>query len=331
VKVSGAFKKKVRIALTQDMLKGTYIEKQYQIIKPVDNRQTVVNLGTQTTTASQAVFGDPVRVLDAASILWNAKTPIAAKVLLNPGNFDAEGLKIHCDSITREYILYNNSANIMQVKLIDYSPKSTVDGLTGTDFIQEWAVALALFNPPAAGTQTSILNPLNILVDELGNTPRFCPQMTQMYSMDETYITLEPGKQYIHKVTASTNKLFDYAKYYVSNIFSNYQKFCKGTVAVVYGQIVSNTDAPPSVGRFTDIAPGTSYGLLVETTDYYNLRMPEQAGFTYPNVAPVAGTTISLYKRNRAFALKNWAVTPTAAIMDIDDDNPLAPKAAGTL
>lgn len=326
IKVSVDFKKKVNAALEKNMIKGTYVETMYSFYALVDTNQGVATLG-QSTSVGQFTLGDPVRILDAASVLWNSKTPILNKTATDIGNFSYEGFKCYVERCSTNYLIKNNTANTVTITLIDYSPK-TIFGGVGFDFVGQWQNALALFGPPAAGTQSTTLNPLNNLVTELGLRPSFTPSMTKQYSMDYTTIVLEPGKEYMHKVPLYNDKMLDFSKYDQNGTFANQQKFVKGTVMIYKSDLTCGADN--KVGRYTDIVTPSPYQIIVEQTNNYNLRMPEQAGFVYPNVAPVAGQNIALYKRARAFAFKNFGLAQGLAQAVINDENPAVPVTAGT-
>lgn len=327
VKVSSLFKQKVSASLEKDMIKGTYVETLYSYYTLIDTIQAVNTLGNGTSVG-QLTLGDPVRILDAASVLWNSKTPIQNKTATDVGNFQYEGFKVHVESCYTTFLIKNNTANSVTITLIDFSPKTIFDG-AGVDFVNNWVSALALFGPSAAGTQTTTINPLANTVNEFGIRPNFCPSMTKQYSMDYTTIVLEPGKEHLHKLPLYNNKTLDFAKFDQNGVFANQQKFVKGCVMIHHGELTATAASNP--GRFTDITAPSAYSLLVEQKNYYNLRLPEQAGFVYPNVAPVAGQNIALYKRARAFAFKNWGNAQGApAVANVDDDNPQAPTTVGT-
>jgi len=138
--------------------------------------------------------------------------------------------------------------------------------------------------------------------------------------VDETVITLEAGKQYTHNLQGPKDKVYEFDKFFQHGVFLNNQKFTKHSIMSYSWDLnASSTNQP---GRFSDLGPtGTSgFGILMETTTFTKLEIPEQAGFVMPTSLPVGGKSQIMGNQKNSFAIKQWTVTQSGTTVRIGDE-----------
>jgi len=346
VKVNRKFKAKVQAALKGKDPVGFYQEISMASVMPLnDNAQTVairagIASGSAATTL-QALFFNPIKVLSAASTLWNGKTPTNPHVLQSGNMFPAQTTRIMVLDSWVKFTYQNNTARTLTLKLYDLSLKNTQplinsDGITLSyvGAVTNWQNLMTQANPNGT-TDFAYQNPLSNGVTTLYMTPQTVPAMTAMYSIDTTTVILDPGKEYVHILKGPKNKMYDFAKFWtgrdqldVTPQFLDAHKMTKEHMCVMYGNLVNTTLNSP--GRFTDIAAGGPYGLLTEVREFFKLSLPEQAGTIGSGAAAPAGTGIPLGRRTYSYAIQNFIVGgQNGAVTMIEDENPQAPTTVG--
>lgn len=331
VKVSKALRAKIQKVFEKDVAQGWFKEiacKTDPII-PVDHDQVVEYL----VDFSQEIFEpiamfSPDSVLNAASALFNGSSPTFGGILVNATQtFPTDTLKVHVIESNAVYYLRNSTARGLQIRIYDVSPKGSLTthplgGQDSHDPIQFWTQSL-LNQVPAVDNDLGT-NPLGITPQTLGNSPKMDQGFAKHFSIDETIIYLEAGKEYYHKVPGVKDMLYDFAKFSVGGVYSNHQKMNKYTFVTVAVDLASRS-APagtPQVGRVTNIAAPN--GLLCECTLFTRFKMPEQAGLKVPTL-PVAGQNLPLGYRRNAYAIKNYTSgTFTTADAYVNDEEPMA-------
>lgn len=334
VKVSGALRKKIHAVIDKQDCIGWYKEiLPVQTIKPVDNLQQITAVNFSTSDGISGLYFDPGTVLQVASTLYNQFVPASAnKSTANSGLFNPGSFKVRVLEQNVVHYFKNNTARTITLKVWDWSPKVTFVG-AGQDpvsYLSTELARLAPTGPAGSGGNVGNVNVLSMLPSTIGFTPKMIPGFSNLYTMDETIVKLEAGKEYYHKLKGPNDKLYDYAKYFQtgSSFISNQQKFVKGTIVAMYTDTTSSSLG--AAGRFTDIVAGDPYAVLVETTAFTKIALPEQAGFVTPAVAPAAGAPQFLGNRKSAFAIKNWAVVQGAGtVVDMEDENPQTAATTG--
>jgi len=339
VKISRKFAKKVKQIVKGTQPVGYFSESSCAYAVPLDGAQNCQMVGLSSgynLATSTPLFFDPVSVLNAASVLWFNKIPGSPiKTALDPDNFPTpSGLKIFVES-SRVMITYkNNTANTLTLKLYDMSPKSTMnsDQEANHNPLSVWINELIVQTPPAVAPFTNVgfFNPLGTTPNTLFNSPKYCIGVKHFFSIDCTTVILEPGKTHVHTLPGPSQMMYDYNKFRMGSGVTqllNCQKFVKMHMVVFYPDLQNTNAGTP--GRFTDVpvAPN-AYGLLTEVRSFYKLRMPEEAGFTYPTTLPAPGDGVPLTQRSYRFAQKNWNITQTGAILEVSDENPVQAVAA---
>ena len=309
VKVTAQFRKKVKKALEPALIKGKYLENSYMTNRfphTFDNKQQVGTLGDSFT---------PSQVLDAASVLWNEKLPTNNKSSLNSQNFARNTVKINVINSYTTMHFKNNTRRTYTMKL--YNCRSKIrDQLEFP--ITSWADALAVEAQPQGS------NVLGIDVNTMYNDPRMVPNWNQQWHADVTTVTLEPGQIYDYFVQGPKNKLYDFAKYVTNStpqLFTDRISDARSNFVVFYPDVVSTTIG--TAGRYVDDNPadGDSDGLATEIKHYYQLSMPEQAGYL---VGTAGGGTQALNLRKYSFAIfSEPGNQQTGVVRRVDDDNPV--------
>lgn len=335
VKVPRLLRKQVKSILEKQDYIGWYKEIiTNQVQKPIDNLQSVFHACLRTCDAIPGIFFDPVSVRNAASILWNKFVPVNQNnVGTTAGQFQMDTLQIKVLEQNVIHRMKNNTARNMTLKIWDWSPKTTLQ-FQGFDPIPYLTAELLRLSPsgaPGSITEVSNYNVLGVTVGTIGFNPKMVPAFNQYYSLDETIVNLEPGKEYNHKLSGPNHKMYDYKKFFMNGAaqICNSQKFIKGTMVCMILDL--DTTTLQTTGRTTDIVAADPFGLLLETTCFYKIAMPEQAGFIVPDAATgfTAGQSKSLGNRKSAFAIKNWASAQAGIITSIEDENPQAPTTVG--
>lgn len=323
VKVPKKLRKQIKevIAVKKNTAIGRYTDIKYFKITPTDS-QVITMLGNTTDTLPNLF--DPVWIQYTASVLFNGALVNATPTNSTANFFSARTLSVDVLKQSVTYRMMNNSARTLTVKIWDLSPKSRQYNL-GYNPYTYWQGAFL------AESSTSPYNPNKFAItpETLYANPKMTAMFRNMYSMDETIVNLEAGKEYVHTLRGP-NMTYDFQKYWDTNagtgVFSNQQKFIKHTMICVYNDITATTLATP--GRFTDMVGASPYGLLVEQTTFTKIGMPEQAGFAWPAVTPVTGDQ-PLNQRYSAYAVQNWAGAQSGVVTKIEDENAQAPTTVG--
>jgi len=325
VKVTRKFSKKVKQVLERVSPNGLLKESYLYRYTPIDDQQLVVDLGrgwdatnANFTDASRLHFFDPVRVLDAASVLFNAKGYNGNKAGANSGQFDAKSVMI---DVVRQWVTFeikNNTARRITIKLWSWKYKGNLRGTA--DFTGYWDTAL---NEEGAVATDGRINCYDVDKEMIGLSPKLSPRMSSMYQIEEKVIHLEAGKTTYHAIQGYRG-IYDFSKFWDGVNFNNFQKNNMGVCMGIYPDIVAtDTGGNNTATRSTDLVLSSPYGIMVETTCNYVIRMPEQAGFKI--TAAAAGTAQPLkQRRHHPYAIK-FNPGPVGVIGNvavIDDENP---------
>lgn len=324
VKIPKKLRKQVKQILTTKGPTGSLLDMKYFKITPEDS-QVMQMLGN--TTENNPNLFDPAWIQYVASVLFNQAPATATPLIGNAGNFSPRTLRVDVIKQAVTYRCVNNTARTLTVKFWDLSPKSRNFG-NGFNPLTFWE---NLFAQEAANAPNSP-NVFGISTKTLYAHPKLSAAFRNLYTLDETIVNIEAGKEYVHKLKGPNMKLYDFQKFWsgsspTAGIFDNQQSFVKHTMVCVYNDLTTTTLS--ATGRFTDIVSNSPYGLLIEQTTYTKICMPEQAGFTWPATTPTSGAQ-PLNKRQSVYAISNWAGVQTGVVTKIEDENPQAPTTTGT-
>lgn len=315
--VSRNLRQKIKKVIASNEPKGYTQESYYENLNVPRDSQLVHDLSGRTVDGGHSMFS-PTEVLDATSILWNIKVPSANKDVADAGNFNVKNLEL---TVKKQWVVYNfknNSQISMKMRLIDWSPKQTNGD--GEDPSDSWSNELALQAPVAPGEGYNLNS---ITVGQLHTSPQMFPSFRSQFSTQQKTITLEPGKTFTHVLTGPNMKKYRFDKFNQGSAYTNGQTFTKGTLLIVEADLVgTDVGGVSRIGNTTAVG-GLPFGLLVETTHYKTLTMPEFAGFT---TATPATPAVPLDQRKDAMFIKHWGVGEITSGTRISDEQPTDPE-----
>lgn len=317
VKVTRQFRAKVNKALAVKEVSGFYQETlTKRMSTPVDCGQSV-DYVVDYSNLNYQMF-DYQSVLNAASVLWNNKTPIApfSRAMTDAGNFDKNNIKIHVKKSWATTRMINNSSRRKNLKVYEFASKgqSTLD-------------PLAYWQQNIVENVSHDVARTNYAVTELFATPSMCPNFNQQFKVSCKEYILEAGQSVIHNTQGPTDTIYDFEKNQVPGSITvlgdlQVSKMNRWLIFVHYNDIVGTTFA--EFGRYTAAVSFNPHGLICETTFYYSMTMPEQTGFTYNNPV-VPGSVDTLDKRKHTYFIKNWFTAQSASVIEhVDVLNPIA-------
>ncbi|QCX35050.1 capsid protein [Ninurtavirus muliumi] len=337
IKVSKNLKQKIQKVIEKGHAHGSYKEFYYtNVLNNVTNGQVVKPLLNFTSDAILGIHFDPVRVLNAASILWHNKTTgagIKTPAVTDVGNFDTNGLTILARDLHTRVTLRNNSQRVYICKIYECAPKSVIDPPAAADAPTFWTSALAQEFVSPFGSIASV-NPLNNSVNQLYMTPQQCKQFNQQFASQVTNVTIEPGQSYVYFMQGPQNMVYDYTKFYQQAIFANLQKMTRHLFIVAHNDLITYTDTGivgggnPGVARLREAAAFVGAGLAVEVENVYKLGMPKKTG-GYIGAAIVPNAPLDLEFAHDVHAQVVHADTAGATPLPIrvDEENPIQPQA----
>lgn len=320
VKVSGKFKRKVIQALSANAATGRLTETSYVLSKPADNAQTVLDLGHSVD--NKISMFSPAYVQYVASVLYNNATTTQTPLSSTANFFSNRTFKCMVKNQRVTYNFKNNTARTMFLKLYLCSPKSKQSG-NGYAASEYWTNSMFSDAQGFIGTtQGNKVNISNSTINTLWTTPRTSSKWNNMYQTEVTTVTLEAGKIYTYTVDGPNDKMYDLTKYWTDGVqFDNIQKMVKQLICVWHLDVVNTTGA--TVGRFTDILPGDTHGLLIEQILHTSIEVPEQAGFAIGAALPAINTMQPINQKKDAYAFISYVVPQSGPVAMVDDENPV--------
>lgn len=249
----------------------------------------------------------PVQVMDAAGILFDAKTPLTGGVdvnINNTGNF-AQDVKIVVKKQWVTVKMLNNSQVPLIVKLIKMKPKNIDQVLP--DFSTTWSAGLT--REYDTGSQVGA-NVTGIATSTLYNMPHLVKDLTARFTFEVDHMKFEPGQESQINIQGPS-MTYDFRKFYKDSNFQNQQKMCMQLNFIVYSQLVSSLSTNTYVARAPRAKDG--FGFIHEISHHYSLEMPDKAGWLGNALATTAGSFQQLSLRRDAYAIVNLGVNLVGA------------------
>jgi len=304
VKVSKELRKKINKVITQDKPCGEFESLNFEGYKQANhNQQLVKYLGAEDYNFSHGYF-HPLRVLDAASVLFNQK----AISLENPGitdtdNFNSTSIKIKVVKSWVKLTLRNNTDRTWDGHIYECAPKSNQ---TTSEPVTCWTNALTSEYNAIQGAQqtnqTLTANPLINIGGSLAITnpyasPRQADQFNRWYDVIQKKVHLEPGEVYEHIVTGPADYVYNFPKMY-NGTTANFIQKCNRYVFFALNLDMLSTQTPV-FGRWGQ--NNTNQYLICESREFFKIEMPEETGFQSNAVSTLvpAGTPQNLNKRHK--------------------------------
>lgn len=299
------------------------------------------------------LFSAP-RILDAASILWNNKTP-ALDYSVTAGNFhglvDANGVPTYDAAKTgggpqimvvkakATFVFKNNSQRTHYLKMLVCKSKRVANGVSPLD---TWAAGMGIETADASNAtqfnnQTIIFGPTAtasglepaIPVSVIGAMPNISKSFQSTWKYETVEMCIEPGQIVTQVVHGPRHQEYDWSRLYTTGTSTQlmaYPKFDRWVMFV--GNLDLVTDSIGRVGHHFGVAGATDDKRLiaVEMTLDTVLAMPESTGFLGNTGAGTANTMQPLNARRPRNALLNFTNSINATYSDVarvDDENPV--------
>jgi len=300
VKVSRTFRAKVQKTLAPKIIKGQLLYRDTQAIYYTTNHaQNVYYLGKNISGVPQFEgFFDPLRVLDAASCLFNGKASMSYDPsFAATGMFEAVTLtpKIRVIDSSVHFKLRNNTQRTRT--LIIYECRSCNVGNTNGPLVQ-WQQ-----NILAAEARNQI--PVgNLIINKVGASPYDVPDFGKYFKTTKKKVVLEAGQSWEWFVQGPQDFVYNFAKYYNGSTYLRHQKMNRYFMVAEYFDMLTVSNVTCYAYRFGQqaISITNEGGLAVEVTERFKIEMPELSGFTTGTVTALPlNSTIELDKRTDQF------------------------------
>jgi len=325
LKVSKDFRKKVTQSL--EGKKGVGFMKEVISMKfgtaIADNEQAVGYLSDELD-GSKGLFS-PMRVLDAAAVLFNRKALARVKVLGNQ-EFPVTYTKVNVLKQWCTFTLSNQTQRTKTITIFEANQKGAA--AVPYDPLLAWAEAYSLdaLDTLYTGTNTDFQGPnLNSMGRTfLGCEPNSLKAFRKDYHVSSKKIILEPGQTHSFTVQGDSG-LYDYAKYHVgttATLTENTNR-TKWVFYAIHNDLVVTSAG--ITGRFETVSPAVLRAVICEYTYNYRIECPEQTGFK-PGTTFSSGPQI-LNNIKDAYAMVNYSAAQGGGTINrIDDNDPSVPE-----
>lgn len=320
VKVSRKFRKLVKAASTDILPRGTYLTDTHIVLKDHegDNLQSCDNRGFNAlnaalVSADGAPFFDfftPERVLDAASVLFNAKA-VNQQFAITTNNFARPGLVIN---VKRQFvrIYFRNNTQVPKSIILYICVPKQDSNVTG----------LQCFTNCLAADFADGLAVRNHSVTEHGVNPGLSKKFNQAYRYTAKQVTLMPGQTSTTFTVQGPQGDYAYDNFFDDNTDVAYPKH--RAASCFY--IVKNVEVLAAGG-------GAEAGVGIYNETYANwgadgFKVTASIEHFYDIVAPEK-TTVSLrVKRYGTIVFNPCVMTSADSLLRLDPITPVVPEAS---
>jgi len=321
VKVSAAFKRKVNKSLEGKKAIGhmrEIVSRKCGFSIP-DNLQEVNYLTDEN--ASTHGFFSPVRVMDAASCLFNKKA--AARNKQNTtNNFPHTITKVNVLSQYATMTLNNQTRRCKTITIYQASQKGKLQATT--EPLGAWTAGLLLDAQNLPDGDTLGPNLSGVVKEFLGMKPTMNKAWNKEWNVEAKTIQLEAGQTFSFTIPGPSG-VYDYQKMHDGNsgVISELHPWTKYVFYTVYNDlVVTNLGI---TGRFETIPPLITNAIVCEYTYNYKIEAPEITGFDTPGTF---GATQSLNLIKDAYIYQNYsAAIGLGTVNRIDDGDPATVEA----
>jgi len=317
ISVSKKLREKIKKVISGNSIMGMTQEISYGVMRLLaaeDNKQIGYDITTLNAGGDNPFFSH-IKVIDAASVLWNNKAQAELKTVGDAGNFVTKKLKVKVIDSSVTYNFKNNTQRKVNIRLVECKPVS--GQVVGNPFAA-WQAALAFQDAGNGPNQSSML------VTELYTNPGMLPDLRKLYNFKTTNIEIPAGAEYKHYVQGPKDKLFDLQRAWNGTLFQNYHKECTWVLALLIPDMVTTLGAGGAAGtygRYYSDGDEVKYGVVFEAVQRYKMNMPEMTGLVDAN--PAAGTTVQLDQRQFSYAYKTYGLVPAGTLVSVNDENPV--------
>lgn len=307
VRVTKKFKAKVVKSLERSKNYGFKQEIMYaKAGAPTDNAQAMF-YAIPGNSAQSGLFS-PVRVLNSASVLFNAKAddsvPTATADTFN------HNTKVTVKKQWANFTLTNNFKREVCVKIFDIAAKGKTPPTTHPQ--QYWADGLSV-DKNDLGTATGI-NLSDTAQTHLGLSPLANKMFRNQFKVNESTVRMEPGNTHRFNITGP-QMTYDMSKYHDgnTNAINDNWGMTRWILIVYYFDLVI---AGSGTGRWFLPVDGEQVGLCLETTLNYVIEAPSKTGFEN-GPAPLPETqTLNLNKDAYHYAIYNGSAGQATSRVD---------------
>lgn len=313
VQVSRKLREKIKKVITGQKIFGMTQEISHAVMRLIgteDNKQICYDITALNSGGDNPYFSN-VKVLDAASVLWNEKVQTEVKAVTDSLNFDPLKLKVKVIDSSVTYNFKNNTQRKVNIRLVECYAQSRQ--VIGNPFAI-WQAALAKQATSTGPNQNTQL------ITELYTNPGMLPDFRKLFKTRTISLEIPAGAEYKHYVQGPQMELFDMQRCWNGSLFQNYHKKACWVLALVIPDLV--TTSLGTVGRYN--AGGddeTGYGICWEAIQRFKLEMPEMTGFT----GDTGATVTPLSQRQFSYAYKTYGIAQSGVIQSVNDENPVQP------
>jgi len=326
IKVSPVFAKKVKEVLENKELKGVFSERQFGAFAQQNNGGQSVNSDNLVPNSDGYLF-DPNRILDAASVLWNGKTPAVSHALTS-SSFSQQNFKVNVVDSYSDFTFKNNTKHTWTFNMYELLARSNREQAVIGSPTAYWAGCIQ-----ADRNNGLSLNGNNYyagfgtyLNTTIGAKPGMTQSWSTVFKSTHNVVVIEPGQTYNHRVQGPKDTMYDFSKFYVRDVFNNLAAGkTMALMVVAYPDITStNTGSGGGVGRYPHGDFNIGDFICVERYDHYTLSVPEQAGFTFGgSTSPGVVQPLNHRKKVYCHNIYNNGLTPASGNeRRIDETNP---------
>lgn len=312
VKVSKVLREKIKKVITGQKIQGMTQENSYGICRLLtteDFKQMVSDITTSNAGGQNPHFSN-VKVMDAASVLWNDKVQAETKAVGDARNFAPTKLKVKVIDSSVTYNFKNNTQRKINCSLVECYPTS--NSVQGDPFAV-WQAAMAFQILNTGPNQSSAA------VTELHTHPSMLPDFRKLFKTRTTRIEVPAGAEYKHYIQGPKMKLMDLQRAFNGSLFLNYHKEACWLLCIYHTDLVTTTTG--AFGRYTGLpADQIQYGLVFESVTRWKLEMPEMTGSLSAVIA--AGEPVPLNQRQFSYAFKTYGAAEDGVIISVNDENP---------
>lgn len=330
VKLKPAMKEAIKRLLAPGDVTGKYTKKVVSSLwfggtpefggSVFDNKQKVEYLGVPFAFT-------PNSFNEAASILWRNRSEPGSSIPSydNGVDFQREGLKMVVIDSSCHVTFRNNSKRAYKLRFFVLAPKKVTD-------IEPKGDLAARLTEMAEGTNAlnNGSNVFSVSMEKIGLDPRSIPGWTKTWSVEMHDILLQPGQSHVQVVQGPKWLDMDWNKFLNGGSYIEQQKFMRYMMVFYHTDLIASSGvagspaAPGQAGYYAeqgDIDTGLfdGFGVLVDQTFHYHLKMPEQVGFQVEGGGPANGEQ-SLSKRRYAYAYSDYIAGKIGTLERIDDE-----------
>lgn len=298
---------------------------------------TLANMSTNVDRVF--CYFSPMKILDAASVLWNRKTPTAditavadnfslvtgittGTPQLGSSQFPQTGpLEIRIINSYVTWRMKNTSQRSLLVKIYHCVPK--------LKYCDVGPLSILTSPNESVDTSTNLKELAGVPVNSGGSIastlcthPQFEPNMNpsfaSAYKYSQKIINLKPGEECIHSIQGPKNYTLDYNKLHSENETKVGSFFKHTTIIPIVSVEVDSVFGTDGIGQLTgqygiktaNVNPSIVTPISIEVDEVFKLSCPQNTGFI--SRAAIAGSVQQLNLKTKRVVFANFNTAPAA-------------------